>query len=540
MYPCGHCTNCLHSRQSKWRRKLDFELNTSGVYALFITLTYSNDHLPLLEYDESNNFVKFTRTKFDSHGNYERIDETDKFRERFPDFESHFDGSTWHFPHFTAFRSRDHIIPDSSNNLAISYLPDIQDFIKRLRTNLSRCRDLQTEDTSFKYFICSEYGPESYRPHYHGILFFRSQRVCQHAHGEFIVKSWNKCKNDFNQTAKTSKFITKNDGVSSYVSKYVTCDTSLPSCFTAPFTRPFYTFSKSSPIGSEFISLLDAKEFVEKRDLLYHTKFYDKEQSSFIPIDYPYTDSIWNRIFPRFAFEGRLPSEFLFKVYKYLYYIARYQFKPTDPFGSIPDRFEYDIPNYIDEVKERFFVNYNDFKSDLNGSSFNSFGRFFGSLVCEPDSLGLFAFGIPQNRSAAIKIIRNFRTGIFSDPFDYYSFSVRFNFLKFNDQYSQLVDYSNIYAPDGFTPPLVAFIYNSFYESLPKHRDALSEYQRVKYDRILTYGFNLSIEDFYIDGQLIAPYSDSFVFDVYSDYVNHTRRKHKSSRKYNFNKHLDL
>ena len=46
--------------------------------------------------------------------------------------------------------------------------PDVQNFIKRLR-NLKR--DYGITLPKFKYFICSEYGSRTYRPHYHGIIF---------------------------------------------------------------------------------------------------------------------------------------------------------------------------------------------------------------------------------------------------------------------------------------------------------------------------------------------------------------------------------
>lgn len=45
---------------------------------------------------------------------------------------------------------------------------DIQLWIKRHRIKFER---LFKRDIDFKYFICSEYGPNTGRPHYHGIIF---------------------------------------------------------------------------------------------------------------------------------------------------------------------------------------------------------------------------------------------------------------------------------------------------------------------------------------------------------------------------------
>lgn len=44
---------------------------------------------------------------------------------------------------------------------------DMQDFHKRLRENLRR--DKVNYNSKFKYFMVSEYGSETFRPHYHGI-----------------------------------------------------------------------------------------------------------------------------------------------------------------------------------------------------------------------------------------------------------------------------------------------------------------------------------------------------------------------------------
>ena len=48
---------------------------------------------------------------------------------------------------------------------AVPSVEDVQKFHKRLR----RYIDYRKLDISFKYFVCSEYGPLHFRPHYHGL-----------------------------------------------------------------------------------------------------------------------------------------------------------------------------------------------------------------------------------------------------------------------------------------------------------------------------------------------------------------------------------
>lgn len=49
---------------------------------------------------------------------------------------------------------------------------DVKDWIKRFRTNYDRATGIK----GIRYFLCSEYGPKTHRPHYHAI-FFNLSRV---------------------------------------------------------------------------------------------------------------------------------------------------------------------------------------------------------------------------------------------------------------------------------------------------------------------------------------------------------------------------
>lgn len=111
--PCGHCAACLANRANQWTFRIEKELDVSSS-AYFVTLTYDDDHLPLLHPD----------------GSYSR----------FPDHE-------WNSP----------------NDCVVSVCRrDVQLFMKRLR---------KTTKSSLKYFLTSEYGELFGRPHYHLILF---------------------------------------------------------------------------------------------------------------------------------------------------------------------------------------------------------------------------------------------------------------------------------------------------------------------------------------------------------------------------------
>lgn len=61
---------------------------------------------------------------------------------------------------------------------------DQQLFMKRLRFYLS-----EITDEKISYYIVSEYGPQTYRPHWHGILFFNSPKIAEVV-CQLVPKAW--------------------------------------------------------------------------------------------------------------------------------------------------------------------------------------------------------------------------------------------------------------------------------------------------------------------------------------------------------------
>lgn len=47
--PCGKCLNCLSDRRNEWSIRLAIHTEYSARMPLFLTLTYDNDHLPLVD-----------------------------------------------------------------------------------------------------------------------------------------------------------------------------------------------------------------------------------------------------------------------------------------------------------------------------------------------------------------------------------------------------------------------------------------------------------------------------------------------------------
>lgn len=77
---------------------------------------------------------------------------------------------------------------------------EVQNFLKRLRKNLSR---------RIRYFACGEYGETSHRAHYHAIIF-----GCSVSDASIIDKSW--------QPRGFTKTVQANSKTMAYVARYCT------------------------------------------------------------------------------------------------------------------------------------------------------------------------------------------------------------------------------------------------------------------------------------------------------------------------------
>lgn len=114
--PCGRCLYCLQRRQSSWAIRLREELKNSKT-AHFLTITYDEKSLKWGFKDSSLYLTSEEAVKHDD------------FASMTPRFEKH----------------------------------EIQAFLKRLR--------YYHPSVDIKYYLVSEYGLKTFRPHYHAIFF---------------------------------------------------------------------------------------------------------------------------------------------------------------------------------------------------------------------------------------------------------------------------------------------------------------------------------------------------------------------------------
>lgn len=260
--PCKHCDTCLKRYQAYWCSRLESERKTS-LFVLFVTLTYSNDYLPVLK-------RKDVLTRDGLIEAYSDADET--FCIPFKDFK--FDSKA----DLNYFNSK-----MSTGGVPYAKFRDVQLFLKRYRKFLFNNYTKKYEN--FRYFIVSELGKESLRPHYHGLFFFKSKIEAKDFEAD-ISSCWKlgRCKVEVVESS-----------ASSYVSKYVGKPAFYPSFYQHNKIRPKFICSKHSPIGSEF-------ELSESSSEIFHNAATSIPRPSNVSSEIsfsPLPTYVENRLFPK-------------------------------------------------------------------------------------------------------------------------------------------------------------------------------------------------------------------------------------------------
>lgn len=285
---CGQCDYCIHKKAQKASMRVKTAGN-SFKYSYFVTLTYDNEHIPLMnckvlysDYDDAigisgdihfgheyHKYIPVSEYQCDDnsmlrHIFFEQVQGTVPFDRELKEYVPVKDN--W-FLSMDAIRSfiyktqsvdktdypaseqygRDNLIP------FLNYV-DVQNYIKRLRKYLYK--QLGSYET-LHFYAVGEYGPVHFRPHYHILLFTNSEevsKVLRHCHD----KSWKFGRSDFQGSR---------GGASSYVSSYVNSLSSAPLLYRS--CRAFRPRSRASigffEKGCDFLESEDPYAQIEQK-----------------------------------------------------------------------------------------------------------------------------------------------------------------------------------------------------------------------------------------------------------------------------------
>lgn len=304
---CGHCPSCLQEkaafRVSRIKAQDSPEFDT-----IMVGLTYARHCAPYVLRDDAYKFshgdilslpvyrdTSFRKVRQNAAYdiNYSRVDGQVKLCDI--DFLTKCD-----------FRGNRDLRGDFGK-IGVSYYPDVQHFLARLRLNLKRNYNFNHE---FKCFVCSEYGAGRikgkgiFRPHFH-ILFWIPKGTYEPFRSA-LVSSW-----PYGDLSRFPRAIEKAFRASSYVASYVNCGSDFPD-FLKQYFRPKHSYSKGFGMSNKLFSL---PKILDKFSRGHLTLFVQSGDKVGMPVhELPFPQYVIHRYFPKFKGYGRIAPSSLCDV----------------------------------------------------------------------------------------------------------------------------------------------------------------------------------------------------------------------------------
>lgn len=280
---CGQCDYCIHKRA----QKASMRVKTAGSafkYSYFVTLTYDNEHVPLLNcevlHSEFEDALSISGDKVFGYERHSYIpvseyqpEDSSRLRHIFftqvqgtvpydREIKKYVPVKDNWFLSMDAIRSfiqKTQSVDNSVYPVAEQYglcnlIPflnyvDVQNYIKRLRKHL---HSILGSYETLHFYAVGEYGPVHFRPHYHILLFTNSEQVSKVLR-QCHDKSWKLGRSDF-QAAR--------GGASSYVASYVNSLVSAPLLYRS--CRAFKPRQRAS------LGFFEKGEIFEEGEDIYH------------------------------------------------------------------------------------------------------------------------------------------------------------------------------------------------------------------------------------------------------------------------------
>lgn len=337
--PCRKCDACLNRYAASWSDRCRRECEQHR-YSYFFTLCYNNDFLPYvtLKFDDASEPIQLRPS--------ERLNSlSKKFLPLYPFMDdcnalSFHERCDYDFP--IAVRHKD-------NAIGVLCREEIQNFMKRLRKNINEYYQKRFHKNDFKgirYFVCGEYGPRTYRPHYHGILWFDDEWLIKEIL-RFIKLSWavrirvkGQGRNRFKyipfcsparlteRGKKPTCGLIKGKGYK-YVSQYISGNTELPTVLLLERFKPFHLSSKNPAVGyykdGEKEMYDHVKKFFDKRNLSFGasdvTEHFGQQttKDGVCVTRFPFPKDIQNSLWSKCFEYSRLSDFTKFHLYSFVF-----------------------------------------------------------------------------------------------------------------------------------------------------------------------------------------------------------------------------
>lgn len=223
--PCGHCYSCLKNKSNR-DTALAMNIASNFKYCYFVFLSYEDRYLPYME-------IKTVDPLDDTRSNYFFSSINRSLRIHVPNGKDRIiEDPLFEFTHsMTSSEYQDIVVKshgrydfhrkcvvyprfeDCDNRIPYCNTSDCQRFLKRLRFH---SKNKYNEE--IRFYGVSEYGPRTYRPHWHLLLFFNSDELASSIR-QLVSSSWSYG----DTTCELSR-----GGSASYVASYVNSSVCLP------------------------------------------------------------------------------------------------------------------------------------------------------------------------------------------------------------------------------------------------------------------------------------------------------------------------
>lgn len=322
--PCGKCPTCLNLKSSMSTFLCTME-QADNKYTMFVTLTYNDKCMPkmkpvLSSSSSVSNVYKFYGVTPNIYGYNELL-------------------ATY------VDDKKDPIVPvilkKANLNCLLGYAnkQDIQNFLKRFRDYCYRYAG-----ETIRYYAVSEYGPEHFRPHWHLLIYFSSDKLLQ-KFKYCLYKSWR---------FGFISYSLAGNSANNYVAGYVNSTVSLPS---------FYTNSKAIRPRSYHSRFFGKAYYYRFKKEVYHPPYTKIDELSRVlcgkEVEVFPIRSVQDTFFPKCYRFSVLPYNDLVRCYR-IYYEAVILFgieKCTELAQYITDVY-LNSHEYIDNSRKYEFFNF--------------------------------------------------------------------------------------------------------------------------------------------------------------------------------------
>ena len=311
--PCRHCVECQTDKAAQQFARMMCHTFDDKKFIVFVTLNYSNQFLPYVKCDE----LASSRRKLDF--NSFKI-----YRSCIRKVEGRNKKRAVIIPEETCLDTRyitsktDKLCASSSFSLpqpigdyipdrvaGVAYSKDFTDFIKRFRVQFKRYYNIDLNHGVFSYYKVSEYGPTTFRPHFHALFFFPLTFANKFDQiRRTIIATWPFC--SYRQIKRNIEVANKPQH---YVSFYTVRPTNFPDFFKIRSISPKPSFTLHFGYGVNAFTPGNVEAMLRRNTVEYLTYRYDKKTGNSYPVNVRVPKYVINRYFPKFKGLYRLDKK---------------------------------------------------------------------------------------------------------------------------------------------------------------------------------------------------------------------------------------